>query len=177
MSLVYDGNIIATKSPQVTISREAYNALSKEVRENPEINYFVYDDANTDYERYMKLSTLLGSEEELKKFPTGTVLGAIKDLYDRLGGLSFKIDPAYNHVEATYSDEIPNNNIQELNPDATLTDKIAHMEGLFGSVDNFAGTGYDTVVTALRDLYDRLNDLSFKFDDANGTVEVSDIKE
>ncbi len=174
MALVYNGEIIATNTPQVTLSRAEYDALSPELKNDPSITFFIYDDEENDYKKLLKISTVVGSESQLAGYADGTIIGAIKDLYDRLGGLSFAIDPEYNHVEATYSDENPNNVIQQLAENATDSEKIAHLEALLGDVANLTGTGYDTIVGAIVDLYTRLNELSFAYNSGTNTVEVTD---
>lgn len=174
MSLVYNGKIIATNSPQTTISRAEYDALPPEVKNDPSINFFIYDDEESDYERLLKLSTAIGASDALKDYADGTVIGALKDIYDRLGGLSFAIDPEFNHVEATYSDENPNNVIQQLNDDASVSEKIEYLNQIVGDVDQLGDTGFDTIVAAILDIYGRLNDLSFAYRADTDTVEVTD---
>lgn len=176
MALVYNGQVIATNTPQVTLSRAEYDALPAEVKNDPTITFFIHDDEENDYKKLLKISTIVGSESLLAGYADGTIIGAIKDLYDRTGGLSFAIDPENNHVEATYSDENPNNIIQQLADNATDTEKIAHLEALLGDVKNLEGTGYATLVEAIIDLYKRLDDLSFAYRADTETVQVTDMK-
>lgn len=176
MSLVYDGQVVATNSPQVTISRAAYEALPTEQKNDPNVNYYIYDEYETEYKKLVKLMTLIGSEASLAGHADGTIIGVIKDIYDRLGGLAFKIDPEYNHIEATLSDENPNNVIQQLNPNATDSEKIAYLETLLGNPNDLTGIGYDTLVSALLDFYAKLDGLTFAFRTDTETVQVTDTK-
>lgn len=174
MALVYNGEVIATNNPQVTLSRAEYDALSPEVKNDPSITFFIHDDGENDYKKLLKLSTVVGSETQLADYADGTIIGAIKELYDRIGGLSFAIDPEFNHIKAIYNDDNPNNIIQQLADNASDSEKIAHLEALLGDVTNLNSTGYDTIVGAIIDLYERLDNLSFMYRDDTNTVQVTD---
>ena len=174
MALVYNGKRVATNNPQITISRQEYDSLPPEVKNDPNNTFFIHDDNVSDHEKLVTMSTVIGSAEWLENYADGTVIGAIKDLYTRLGGLSFKIDPEFNHVQATYSDEVPNNEIQQLAEDATLEEQIAYLSTIIGDTSGLAETGYDNVVGAIIDMYARLNSLTFAFNNDTGTVEVTD---
>lgn len=177
MSLVFNGRIVSTNNPQVSITREEYEKLPQEMKDDPSITFFIIDDNDDDHKKLLELTSLIGSEEVLAKYADGTVLGAIKELYDRLGGLSFSVDPEFNHVEAKYSDENPNNDIQQLAGNANDSAKIAHLETIIGDAKKLEGTGYDSVVSAIVDLYGRLNNFAFAYNSETSTVEVKDLSE
>lgn len=164
MSLAYEGRVVATNSPQVTITQEAYDKLSDAQKNDPNINYFILDAVDNDYAKLVKLLTTVGDEQALAELPGGgTIIGAIVELNRRLGGISFSLDPEFKNVIATKTDENPNNEIQQLADDATDSQKITYLQTLLGSVSNLSELGYDTVVGALKDLFEKLDGLSFEY--------------
>ena len=174
MSLVYNGNVIATNSPQISISLAEYNSLPEEVKNNDNINFFIYDDGETNYERLLTLSTVIGSTSALSQYADGTIIGAINDIYQRLGGLSFAMDPNSNQIELTYSDENPNNVIQQFNDEVSIEEQISQLSQIVGDIESLPSTGFNTIISAIIDIYERLNDLSFAYNEDTNTVDVSE---
>lgn len=163
MSLAYNGNIVATNSPQVTLSEAEWLALPEEQRNDPNINYFIYDKDDNDYQRLVRIMRVVGSEEVIKDLPGGTIISAIKELFVRLNNISFSIDPEFKNVVANYVETHPNNDIPQLEDDATDSEKIAYLTTIMGSTEDLANCGFDTIAGALSTLYGRLGGLGFAY--------------
>lgn len=175
MSLVHNGQVVATNSPQVSISRTQYAALSEEGKLNANVNYFVYDDTD-ESERLTRLLTVIGSTDTLAEYGYVSIIDAIKDINDRLGGLSFKIDPEINHIQAKYSDEVPSNEIEKLSPYASDSAKLEYFEKLIGDASALNELGYSTLIGAIIGILNNLDGLEFKYNDESDTVEVANHK-
>lgn len=171
MSLVYNGQTIATNNQQVTITSEEYDKLSPEVKNDPNISFYVIDGAEANFEKLMDIMATVGDGSQLSNLPTGTVIGAIKELYDRLDGILFSIDESYSYLIANKSNENPNNDIKILDSSATDAERVEYLKEILGNKEDLNSLGYDTVIGALLTLYKSLDGLAFKFimgDDPEG---------
>lgn len=178
MSLVYNGRTIATNNQQVTITQEEYNKLDPSVKNDPNISFYVIDGAEANFETLMDIMATVGDGSKLSELPTGTVIGALKELYDRLDGIIFSIDPTYTYLVASHRDETVNNDIQSLNTNATDAEKVEYLKKIIGNTSELNAIGYDTIIGALLTLYQSLNGLAFKYDEdedpSKDTISVRD---
>jgi hypothetical protein len=119
------------------------------------------------------MAAALGNTEQLSNIADGTVFGAIKDLYDRLGGLFLSVDPEYKYLQVRDNAENISHAIPELSTNMTEAEKVAWLMAIMGSSSDLEETGYSTVVSAIIDMYQRLNNLSIAMND-DGTVTLTD---
>lgn len=172
--LVLGGRVVATNTPQIPVTKAEYDAIDDSIKNDPKYTFYVTDYTDTDHQKVIELTSAIGSVDQLKGIADGTVLGAIKEIYDRLGGLYFAVDPENTYLQARENSENISNALQNLNADASDSEKIAYLESIMGNPDDLAATNYATAVAAIVDMYQRLNQLSFTVNDATGTVEVTD---
>lgn len=170
--ILLDGKIVGSSDQLILKTREEYEALSDEVKNNGNA-YFTPDDYDTEYTKLVHMGFVIGNDEELSGYADGTIVGAILDLYDRLGGLSLRLD-ANNNIEFVYNDEEvtpaePAGNIEYL----TDADKINHIEDVIGSEDDLYNLGHPTIVSAIKSLYARLNGISMTYNDTEETLKIS----
>jgi hypothetical protein len=169
-----NGKLVAGNTQAVTLKDDAeYEALSNDEKMDADKVYLVPDTSADDYQRLLKLSEVMGSIDDIANYADGTIIGVINDIYDRLGGLSFKINESTGCLNVTYSDEVTPATITTPATYVTDVEKINHMESVIGDQEKLASIGFGTVIGALVDIYNRLDGLSFSFDTTNEVVEVS----
>lgn len=130
--------------------------------DNSEKNaYFSSDSTNEEYLRIMQLDQLLGIQSSLSDKSDGTVIGALRELYSKLGKYNFSVNIDNKSVEV--SEVTTSNNEINLNNDTSETDleKIKHLESLVGNKDDLKNLNQKTIVNAILDLYSRMSGLSF----------------
>lgn len=172
MSIMLGGKIVSTSKQMQTVTAEEYAKLSVEEQMNGNA-YFISDSFDDEYKKLIHMGTVIGNDEDLAGYADGTVIGAIVDLYNRLGGMSLQLD-ANNNIEFVYNDE-------DITPAESaghveyLTDaeKINHMEDVIGTEDDLYNLGYPTLVSAIRGLYSKLNGISMSYNDETQVLKLS----
>ena len=171
--IILDGKVVGTANDMVELTQAEYDALSDEQKTDGTM-YYITDATDAHYQKLLALNAIIGTESSLAGKADGTVIGAIADLYSRLGGLSFQVNPATNSMEAIYNDEVSTTaETAELSTYASDEEKIAHMTELVGSKETLTSTGNTTVIGAILDLYTKLADLEFSVNTATNTANVS----
>ena len=165
--IIVGGKEVEGKSKVIALTQDEYNALSAEDKSNDSIVYFVYDGDEAHYQQLVQLRTLVGSPNALETYTNQTtVIGAIMDIYQRLGGMSINLDPNTSNINLTYD---PDDVTPAVTPDDIehLTDeaKIEYLISSLGCNDNAAITafheaGFTNIVQALVSIYSALNGVS-----------------
>ena len=171
--LVQNGRVVGTANLERELTQAEYDALPEAEKNSGDYTYFVKDYGDTDHARVVNMAAALGNTEQLSNIADGTVFGAIKDLYDRLGGLFLSVDPEYKYLQVRDNAENISHAIPELSANMTEAEKVAWLMAIMGSSSDLEETGYSTVVSAIIDMYQRLNNLSIAMND-DGTVTLTD---
>lgn len=171
--LVYNGKEVGSADKLISLTQAEYDALSDDEKMNGNA-YFITDSSDAEYQKLLHISTVIGSEADLAGVADGTLIGAIKELYSRLGGISFKIETGTNYLQAIYNDETTGT-VSSVTPTNYLSDaeKIDHLGELLGQETELATTGHSTVVGAILGLYEALGGLSFAYNKTSESVDVS----
>lgn len=173
--LLYNGKEVGASGDKlVSLTQAEYDALSDEEKNNGDA-YFITDSTDAEYRKLLHISDVIGSKADLAGFADGTIIGAIKDLYERLGGVSFKVEAGTNYLQAIYNDE-PTDNVSTLPPASEYmsdTERIEYLGELIGQESDLASTGHGTIIGAILGLYSALGGFSFAYNEITNSVDVS----
>ena len=170
--LAVNGQVVGTNSPQVDITAAQYNQLT-DTEKNNGTNYYIIDADAADHTKLNTLLALFGSRDILASLGDGTVMGAIQDLNTRMGHFTFNLDPSESYIVATNDPTDPSNTITGIDATATDSEKIDYLISIIGDPTKLAGTGYDSIATALQDMYKRLCGLSFNYNSSTNTIQIT----
>ena len=169
--ILIDGKIVSTSEQVKTVTVAEYNALTEEER-NDGTSYYVSDYDDTEYKKLIKVGNVIGSDEKLSGYADGTIVGAIVDLYNRLGGISLSLG-VNDEVIFDYDDTTPT---PVTSPDApkemTDLEKIEHYQKVIGNETDLNNLGFSNIVTAILNLYSRLNGVQFEYDATTSTFKM-----
>jgi hypothetical protein len=178
--IIVNGKEVEGGSKVIAMTQDEYNALSAEDKSNSSIVYFIYDGDEEHYRQLVQLRTLVGSPNALETYTNQTtVIGAIMDIYRRLGGMSISLDPTNSHINLSYD---PADVTPAVVPDdiSHLTDdqKIEYLISSIGVDDNaaiesFHAAGFTNIVGALLSIYTALNGVELAINANEDALEVS----
>lgn len=169
--ILMDGKIVSTNEQTKAITLAEYNALSEGER-NDGTSYYITDYDDNEYKKLVKVGNVLGNDAKLSGYADGTVVGAIVDLYSRLNGVSFTVG-ANDEVTFVYDGTTPTPVEPVPSPDAMTDDeKITHYQEVLGDETALNNLGYANVISAIRDLYARLNGVQLEYNDAESTLKM-----
>lgn len=178
MGIMIDGKLNATNSPRSELTESQYNDLSSSQKNNG-TTYFITDANDSTYQKIQHLKNIIGNIDDLSAYGDGTIIGALQELVDRMGGFTFSLDANESYVIGTCDDSQPTP--ATIDPPASDSDDDVadHLIELVGSTTALANCGYSTVVGAILDLFDRIQDFSFSHNSKLGvlTLEYDEIVE
>lgn len=169
--LTINGNNVANKNPHVSLTQEQYDNLTDEQKNDGTTYYIIGSNEETQHE-LNEILEILGSNEILLKYADETIIGVLKELQLRLGGLTFTPDETEKYIKGTYDDSIPENEVPELPEDPTDEEKLEYIRQLIGDPIELRDLGYSDIATAIHDLYTRLHDFSFNYNAETNTAEI-----
>jgi hypothetical protein len=173
--IVLDGKQVASNDKLISLTEAEYQALSTEEKMNPNKTYFITDSNSEEYLNLVRLQALVGPGKNISTFADGTVIGAILDLYTRMGGVAFSLTDVNGTptLNAEYRVNTSTGTPIEISDNATDAEKIEMLQELIGSETNLNGVGYNTVIAAIVDLHQRLNGFTFSYNQSTGTVSAT----
>ena len=178
MGIMVDGELRATNSPRSELTGSQYANLTN-AQKNNGTAYYVTDENDSTYQKIQHLKNIIGNIDDLSGYGDGTIIGALQELVDRMGGITFSLDDNGTYVIGTYDDSAVTP--ATINPPASesVDDVADHLIDLVGSTTALANCGYSTVVGAILDMFDRISDLGFSYNSTLGvlTVEYDEITE
>lgn len=177
--IIIDGQIIASADQAIEITREQYEALSDKEKNDPLKTYYITDDEPDSRQQFIALKSLIGNEKNMTGISDGTIIGAIKELYERLGGLKFTVNPETMDFSATYDPRTTEPAVITKADTTLMTDKekIEYFNTLIGDLSELEKLGHDSIISALKDLYNRMSELAFRYVPESNTVQILPINE
>ena len=159
--LILNNNVVASAENLVRISSQDFANLSQAEKDNGDI-YFIYDADDYNAVAARNASKLIGTGTIVSGGMSRTLVGAINDLYTRLGGMRFSYNSTTHQVEQTYDPPAASEVITAQNTD-TMTDEelITYLNSFIGSTATLASMGYNSVAEGIADLLDRLGGVRF----------------
>ena len=168
------GSVVAVNALEKTDT--TYDQLPAAKKADPTI-YVVPESPDQVYQDLSAAKALLGNESLLTECGYSDVCTAIQDLFNRLGGLVMSIDQdegGENFLKAMYDDDQPSPiTPTPIDPDDPEEDQIAQLVALVGDKNDLITTGNTTIAEAIKDLYRKLNGLSFAYVSAKNTISIS----
>lgn len=173
--ILYNGKLITNiTEPDEEITLSEYNALSEEDKMK-DINYFVTDVNDEQlYADCMTMYKTIGDISKLSGYADGTIAGTIKDLYNRMGGMIFKIesDNFVTEYDGKFVTKDKNFvyslHITDESKSKALLQRIG--EDITTPLKN---KSKQTIVDCILDLYDRLNGFEFTYNEETDSVEIT----
>lgn len=166
-----NGKVVANVTPDIiSLTQSEYDILTDEQKMNGTV-YFITDGEDDNFARLSYIDSVIGTADQISNIADGTIIGVIKLLYERLGGLSFVVDTTTGQYTTTYNADEP-----EIADTPTMSDfesdtqKIEHLCDILGSPDDLSKMGYISISEALVDLVKRFGGLSFTYDEENNIV-------
>lgn len=174
--LMMNGKIVSTSDQIKEMDNEKYKNLGSEIQNNGTTYFVTNKDSADDYRKLVRIHNLLGDETKLQEINIDTIIDAIVDLNQRLGGLSFKRNPETGDVEYEYSpDPEPVEPIHKIEY-LTDHDKIVHFEEVLGldkdKESELNAMGFYTVIAAIKSLYARLGGITMRYDDSHNELKM-----
>jgi len=171
--LMMNGKIVSTSDQIKEMTIEEYSNLDVDVRGDGSTYFIKNADSANDYKKLIRVSNILGDDVKLQGYADNTIIGAIIDLNQRLGGLSFKRNPETGEVEFVYSSEIPKP-VEPIHTIKNFTDheKIEHFEKILGDESSLNSIGFNTIVSAIKSLYARLGGITMHYDDNTNELKM-----
>lgn len=171
---ILNGQVI---TDDISIKQKDYESLPIEERKNG-ATFYISDDGLSEHERISNLNALIGNKDLLSTTGgDGTIIGAIVELYNRLGGLSFQMNEETNIYESYYNTGVTPVTVPTLKDDATDSERLAYFESIFGSAEKLGELGVSSIVGAIDNLYRRLGGLTFSYDEVDDNLTVNYISE
>ena len=170
--ILVNGKIVSTSDQIQSMSQAEYDALTDE-KKNDGTTYFITDVDDSQYRKILNVGFTIGSESKLAELGYTDLVSAIVDFYERLGGISLRLD-ANQNIEFVYNSEEPTPATPVTIPEnATDAEKIAHYETLIGDMSKLYELGFSNVVAALDTLYDKLSGMALSYNEESDTLKIS----
>lgn len=169
--IILDNKVVASADRLISITQAEYDALSDEEKLGD--NAYFITDSDEDYERIIELQTLLGPSDRLDGISDGTVIGALLDLYERLGGFSFSMDPLTNDLIASHNDEVDTGSVTVKTHFSSDSEKLDFLFSILGDASELTTIGYTNIVDAIADMYERFAGLKFSPSEDKTTMNIS----
>ena len=169
--ILMDGKVVSTSEQAKPITIAEYEALSEEERNNGTA-YYISDYDDNEYKKLIKVGNVIGREERLSGYADGTIIGAIVDIYNRLGGLSLSLDKD-DVIVFSYDGTAPTPAVTPgASENMTDLEKINHFQEVIGDVAALNNIGFSNVIAAIRSIYDRLGGVEFDYNDATSSFSM-----
>lgn len=172
--ILIDGKII---TDDIDVTQSQYEQLPEEEKNNGAC-FFISDDGLSEHDRLVNLNAVIGNQSLLANLGgDGTLVGAIVELYNRLGGLSFEMNEETNIFQSYYNPTVTPVEVPTLDADASDSEKLAYYETLFGSPEKLGELGVSTLIGAIDNLYRRLGGLVFSYSETDDILNVNYINQ
>ena len=150
MSLIIDGQVVATNSPRKEVTSAQYSALSYAEKTNG-TSYFITDDADPNQQRISSARSAIGTESDLADLGYSTIIAAIVALHNQINNTSFTVSNSTSGLEVTNNNTTPSGA-----PDVTAFENdeaaMSHILNTIGNTSVLSTLGYTSIIDAIQQL-------------------------
>lgn len=150
MSLMIDGQVVATNSPRKEVTTAQYLALTEAEKTNGTL-YFITDSTDPNQQRISSARAAIGTESDLADLGYSTIIAAIVALHNQINNTTFTVANSTSGLEVTSNNTTPTGA-----PDVTAFENdeaaMSHILNTLGDTSVLESMGYTSIIDAIQKL-------------------------